>query len=71
MAHIHCRSQTQVRTWIWIPNPMATLQWQIQDFPKGGGAIPLNLGRKPIIWPDFHHKLHENERNWTERGVCF
>ena len=44
------------------------LQWQIQDFPEGGG------GRRPlsVIWQlignIFFQKLHKNERNWTERG---
>ena len=28
----------------------------------------LRLGRKPIICQDFCRKLHENGRNWTERG---
>ena len=25
-------------------------------------------GQKAIIWPILSRKLHENERNWTERG---
>ena len=42
-------------------------QWRIQDFPDGGRQL-LRRGRKPIIWHYFCQKLHENERNWTERG---
>ena len=38
-------------------------QWGVQDFPDGGHQ-PLNLGKKTIIWQE----LHENQRNWTERG---
>ena len=38
-----------------------------QGFPKRGRQ-PLYLGQKPIIWQDFCRKLHENERNWTERS---
>ena len=30
-----------------------------------GGANPLNLGQKPIMWQDIYRKLHENERIWT------
>ena len=43
------------------------IQWRIQNYPDGGRQR-LNLGQKPIIWQDFCRKLHENERNWTERG---
>ena len=37
------------------------------QFPKGRRQ-PVSLEQKPIIWQDFRRKLHENERNWTERG---
>ena len=36
-------------------------------FPRRGRQLMV-LGHKPIIWQDFWQKLHENERNWTERG---
>ena len=39
------------------------LQWRIQDF-SDKGRRPLSFGQKK----DFCRKLHENERNWTERG---
>ena len=39
----------------------------VADFPDGGRQ-PLSLGQKHIIWQDFCHKLHENERNWTGEG---
>ena len=44
-------------------------KWWIQDF-RDGGRQPLSLGQKPITGQDFCRKLHENERNWTKRGVC-
>ena len=37
------------------------LQWRIQDFPDGRGA----RGGENLL---FRRKLHENKRNWTERG---
>ena len=37
-------------------------------YSRRRGRQPLILGQKPIIWQDVHRKLHENERNWTERG---
>ena len=42
--------------------------WAVADpgFPKRGRQ-PQG-GRQPIIWPNFSQKLHENERNRTERG---
>ena len=36
-------------------------------FPEGGGYQPQSLWQTPIIWQDYCQKLHENERNWTER----
>ena len=38
-------------------------------FPRRGHQ-PLILEQKPIIWQSFCLKLQENERNWTESGVC-
>ena len=38
-------------------------------FPRPRGHQPMSLGQKPIIWQDFCWKLHENERNWTEKGA--
>ena len=32
-------------------------------FPRRGGAQPLSLGQKLIIWQDFCRKLHENKKN--------
>ena len=46
-----------------------SVQWRIQDFSDGGGGQPLSVGRKHIIWQFFSRKLHENEKNWTERGT--
>ena len=43
-------------------------QWQIQDFPEGGGCQLPRWGCQPIIWPNFYLKLHENERIWTQTG---
>ena len=45
-----------------------TLQWRDQDFPgeAGGGGTPT-----PEFGVEAYYscqKLHENERNWTERG---
>ena len=42
-------------------------QWWIQDFSDGGRVLTSEFGVKNIIWQDFCQKLHENERNWTER----
>ena len=42
------------------------IKWRIQDFPDRG-LRPLSLGQKPNILQDFCQKLHENERNWTQR----
>ena len=39
-------------------------------FPRRRGQ-PLSLEQKPIILQDLYRKLHENERNWTERGRAF
>ena len=36
----------------------------------GWGATPW-FGVTPIIWQDFCQRLHENERNWTERRRVF
>ena len=36
---------------------------------SGGGAKPLGLGRKLIIWEEFCWKLHEKIGNWTEKGT--
>ena len=48
--------------------PSKSIEWSI---PSGsdpdGGRHPLSLGGKTIIWQDFCRKLHENERNWTQR----
>ena len=41
------------------------LQWQIQDFPKGGAPTP----KSTIIFQFFCQKLHENERIWTPGGA--
>ena len=54
--------------WMDIPSTMESVQWRIQDFPGGGGANFQGGGYKPIIWPNFYRKLHENERIWTEKG---
>ena len=43
------------------------IQWRIQDFPDGGRQSQ-RWGSQPIIWPNVARKLHENERNWTQRG---
>ena len=44
----------------------------IHDFPDGsgggGGYQPHSWGWKYIILQFFFQKLHENDRNWTERG---
>ena len=43
-----------------------TLQWQIQDFLRR----PHQFHRweyEPTIWIFFLEKLHQKERNWTER----
>ena len=37
-------------------------------FPDGGGRLPHRWGSQPIIWSNFSRKLHENERNWTQKG---
>ena len=37
---------------------------------RGGGGVrcqPMSLGQKPVICQYFFPKLHEKERNWTER----
>ena len=39
------------------------------EFPRWAGRQPLVWGQKPIIWQDFCQKLHENERNWIEKGA--
>ena len=36
-------------------------------FPRRWTPTP-ELGTKSITWQDLCRKLHENERNWTERG---
>ena len=33
------------------------------------GCQSQRWGRQPVIWPFFPRKLHENERDWTERGM--
>ena len=35
-----------------------------------GRGKSQSLGQNLSIWQDFCRKLHENERNWTERGRC-
>ena len=32
------------------------------------GCKPTRCGCQLIIWPIFFWKLHENERNWTQKG---
>ena len=39
--------------------------WRIQDFPDQEGES------LPIVLPNFPQKLHENDKNWTERGRAF
>ena len=36
------------------------------EFPRRGGDP--KMGVKPITFLNFSQKLHENERNWTQRG---
>ena len=37
---------------------------------SGGSRISqMGGGQKPIVWPNFPRKLHENERNRTQRPV--
>ena len=43
-------------------------QWRVQDFPDMGSPTS-EFGPKRIIYrPDFDQQLHQNERNWTEKG---
>ena len=35
-----------------------------------GGGRPSQEGCKPIIWPIFSWKMHENERICTQKGAC-
>ena len=37
------------------------------EFPRRWTPTP-ELGTKSITWQDLCRKLHENERNWTEKG---
>ena len=48
---------------------MLYCQRRIHDFPDAGRQ-PLNWGAKPLTWQDLCRKLHENERNWTEKGAA-
>ena len=41
----------------------------MKDFSDGGGGSNVKGKRQPIVWPQFS-KLHENEENWTGRGMC-
>ena len=41
------------------------VQWQIQDFPRGGGCANF---QKCYYFSNICRKLHENERIWTPRG---
>ena len=54
-----------------VPRYVSLFTFDFFKVVSGGSRIcqPLNLGQKPIICQDFCRKLHENERNWTERGA--
>ena len=68
--------------WKLVPPPV----WEILDPPLKGklllGFLLLFIevahpwfhrrgwGHQTIIWPNFSHNLHENERNWTQKGAC-
>ena len=43
-----------------------SLQWRIQDFPRGGGAPTPQVGVRTYF---IGRKLHENERILTPRGA--
>ena len=43
-------------------------QWRIQDFPEGVVSTPEGKCQS-IVFQNCYQKLHENERNWTERGM--
>ena len=48
---------------------LVTVKWRIQNFPDGGGR---GLAPAPEFGAETYYflsKLHENERNWTERGA--
>ena len=40
---------------------LCSYQWRIQSLPDGGRQ-PQRWRQKPIIWPNFSPKIHENER---------
>ena len=41
-------------------------QWRIHDFPDDGRQPP-GWGHQPIILTNYSRKLHDNERNWTQK----
>ena len=44
-----------------------SFQWRIQDSPVGG-CQPQRWGANLLFGIKICKKLHQNERNWTERG---
>ena len=42
-----------------------SIQWRIEDFPEWGPT--LEFGLKPYYLSRFLPKLHEYDRNWTQR----
>ena len=54
----------------WILETTHPHKSPIHDFPdgRGGGYQAHSWGWKYIILQIFFQKLHENDRNWTERG---
>ena len=51
-----------------ISSCLHTQQWQIHDFPNGRRVPTLEFGTKTYYLVSILLKLHENEKNWTERG---
>ena len=49
--------------------PFVPVYWA--DIGGFRGGAPTLGGCQPIIWQFFCQKLHENERNWTEKGRAY
>ena len=43
-------------------------QWLIQDFPEKEGPTPKEHANI-LFGQNFPKKLHENDKNWTEKGT--